>query len=558
MKKRITSVLLALLMALTLLPATAWAEDAEVPCYWFRDTVGYTSVGLPPELPGVTWDQENEVLTLNNAHLTKSVYVPSDATVVLIGDNTITVASTADYHCGLDGYGCRRHEAATTKALKIKGPGTLTIQTSDVAYEYCFGLYATNHLALSDGCTVKIAAGGASEAKYDSFYRKDMSYSYGIRTNKIDVDASCTLEVASGTAVRSWAIYCTDATLNGEVTVTSGTADESSGIYAVGKVTVNAPAYVKAYGAIDNFDKEDYNKPDMVIVAENATVKGAKEEFVSGTTKHLTPASSGQPIEIYFDGSGESEDESSYSVTIIPDATMTPDSDSASRLTQKVNKGDYMKGLFFVPAEGYYFPAGYSASDSGIQVERMHSGEIRVYGIPTDNVTLRLPAASESLRGTVTIDGTAKVGQMLTAVTQLENLSAADNVLYQWCYDNGATLKAISGATDSTYTPTEADLDKMIFVMVGDSARPDSYVFSGDVGPVAAADDPDPTPDPNPNPNPNPKPTPKPGHTTSGGSTVTGSTVTSAKTFDAGVAAYGVTALLSLSGMAWLGRKRED
>ena len=51
---------------------------------------------------------------------------------------------------------------------------------------------------------------------------------------------------------------------------------------------------------------------------------------------------------------------------------------------------------------------------------------------------------------------------------------------------------------------------------------------------------------------------PKPGHTTSGGSTVTGSTVTSAKTFDAGVAAYGVTALLSLSGMAWLGRKRED
>ena len=51
---------------------------------------------------------------------------------------------------------------------------------------------------------------------------------------------------------------------------------------------------------------------------------------------------------------------------------------------------------------------------------------------------------------------------------------------------------------------------------------------------------------------------PRPGHTTSGGSTVTGSTVTSAKTFDAGVAAYGVTALLSLSGMAWLGRKRED
>ena len=51
---------------------------------------------------------------------------------------------------------------------------------------------------------------------------------------------------------------------------------------------------------------------------------------------------------------------------------------------------------------------------------------------------------------------------------------------------------------------------------------------------------------------------PKPGHTTSGGSTVTGSTVTSAKTFDTGVAAYGVTALLSLSGMAWLGRKRED
>ena len=39
---------------------------------------------------------------------------------------------------------------------------------------------------------------------------------------------------------------------------------------------------------------------------------------------------------------------------------------------------------------------------------------------------------------------------------------------------------------------------------------------------------------------------------------VRGQKRTAPKTFDAGVAAYGVTALLALSGMAWLGRKRED
>jgi hypothetical protein len=71
-----------------------------------------------------------------------------------------------------------------------------------------------------------------------------------------------------------------------------------------------------------------------------------------------------------------------------------------------------------------------------------------------------------ALTGTVTITGTATVGQMLTA--NITNLDGTGTVSYQWKRGDtaSATGTNISGATSSTYTLVTADLGKYITVTV--------------------------------------------------------------------------------------------
>lgn len=101
MKKLIFGMVLALVLVLGLVPVTAWATEAEEYEYYYFKDKNFPTTGNAyftkdaPELPGVTWDQENEVLTLENATLDKQVSLPTDATIKLIGDNTITVTSSA-------------------------------------------------------------------------------------------------------------------------------------------------------------------------------------------------------------------------------------------------------------------------------------------------------------------------------------------------------------------------------------------------------------------------------------------------------------------------------
>jgi uncharacterized repeat protein (TIGR02543 family) len=97
------------------------------------------------------------------------------------------------------------------------------------------------------------------------------------------------------------------------------------------------------------------------------------------------------------------------------------------------------------------------------------------------------PAGSQpTLTGTVTITGTAKAEQILTAETGAVN--GTGQLSYQWKRDDSASgnFTAITGATASTYLLAEVDVGKYIKVSVTRNGYA-SEVNSASVGPVLAA-----------------------------------------------------------------------
>jgi hypothetical protein len=103
----------------------------------------------------------------------------------------------------------------------------------------------------------------------------------------------------------------------------------------------------------------------------------------------------------------------------------------------------------------------------------------------TATVTVTSGSAPTALSGTVTISGTAQVGQTLTAVTSLVGTGA---ISYQWKRGNSADVDVtdIPGATSSTYVLVEADKDKFIAVTVTRSGYQGS-ITSDEMGPVYAS-----------------------------------------------------------------------
>jgi len=82
-----------------------------------------------------------------------------------------------------------------------------------------------------------------------------------------------------------------------------------------------------------------------------------------------------------------------------------------------------------------------------------------VTGGPTNAI-----AAAPTLTGTVSITGTAKVGQTLTANTS--SLGGSGAISYQWRSASGSSFSNITGATSSTYVLTADDFGKYINVVV--------------------------------------------------------------------------------------------
>lgn len=129
--------------------------------------------------------------------------------------------------------------------------------------------------------------------------------------------------------------------------------------------------------------------------------------------------------------------------------------------------GSVSGGYNFTDKNGKPFKFTYSADD--VQI------------IYPDSI-LNLDPDKTYIYGTVSVTGTPKIGETLTAVT--EDTPSGASLTYQWYRDD----TPISGANDRTYTPSEAeDVGKIIKVTVGAEGYEDSLTARTS-GTVAKAD----------------------------------------------------------------------
>ena len=186
--KRLTAILLCLCMALTLLPATAWAADgetihvggvtltgsADTPAYAKTDNSGNVTVESASEDDyNIKWD--GTTLTLDNANISgghefsgpwdsgsAAIYYSggSDISLILTGENTVTGPNGDDINnasFGIYAYG----DSKNSIDLTISGSGSLTATGGDMVSE-SYGIF-TDNLIVQSG-TVN-AAGGTVTAE---------------------------------------------------------------------------------------------------------------------------------------------------------------------------------------------------------------------------------------------------------------------------------------------------------------------------------------------------------------------------------------------------------
>ena len=146
------------------------------------------------------------------------------------------------------------------------------------------------------------------------------------------------------------------------------------------------------------------------------------------------------------------------------------------------------KNSITLPGGGELSKAGYTFS--GWNTNSGGTGTNYAAGskyTPTDNITLYAKwVAAPTLTGTVSITGTATVGQTITANTG--SLGGSGTITYKWKRDDSSSAAGnnISGATSSTYTLTTADVGKYIKVTVTRNGY-SGNITSAAFGPVQAS-----------------------------------------------------------------------
>ena len=209
---------------------------------------------------------------------------------------TAMAGAAGDYSYGID-----------INGGKLTNSGTLTATAGAVESSYSIGIWAPSGVENQDNGTLTATAGDAGEMSYGinvpsgNLINKgtltatagdavgDFSQSYGIQTQGEFLKNEGTLTVTAGDAgMMSYGIQTGNKLENkGTLIATAGTAKTEYGIYAGNFITVTGGAVV-SYGEI----KGEYSG----ITADSATVIGANETFVSGTTLSLTQKVAGEPI----------------------------------------------------------------------------------------------------------------------------------------------------------------------------------------------------------------------------------------------------------------------
>jgi uncharacterized repeat protein (TIGR02543 family) len=168
--------------------------------------------------------------------------------------------------------------------------------------------------------------------------------------------------------------------------------------------------------------------------------------------------------------------------------TINTDSlDGTGGISYQWARGDTADGAFADISGATNETYTLAAEDQGkyIRVTTSRAG----YSGTTSSAAAGPVAAADlpALTGTVSITGTAKVGEALTATTG--SLGGTGTISYQWGQGDtvSGTFADISGATNETYTPMATDQGKYLRVMAS-RAGYSGTTSSAAVGPVAAAD----------------------------------------------------------------------
>ena len=185
--KRLTAILLCLCMALTLLPATAWAADgetihvggvtltgsADTPAYAKTDNSGNVTVESAREDDyNLKWD--GTTLTLDNANISggygfsgswdsgsAAIYYSggSDISLILTGENTVT-GPNGDNNASFGIYACG--DSGNIIDFTISGSGSLTATGGNMVSE-SYGIFADNLIVQSG--TVNAVGGNGNTVK---------------------------------------------------------------------------------------------------------------------------------------------------------------------------------------------------------------------------------------------------------------------------------------------------------------------------------------------------------------------------------------------------------
>ena len=142
----------------------------------------------------------------------------------------------------------------------------------------------------------------------------------------------------------------------------------------------------------------------------------------------------------------------------------------------------YTATCTLTPAANYKFASGAAAA-----IADSTSGSAGTSTVASDGSSLSFTytfatPALPALTGSVGITGTEKYGETLTATPAATPSDAT--LAYQWYRDT----EAISGATGSTYTVAEADINKTLKVTVTDTANKYSGSLEATTGTIAKAD----------------------------------------------------------------------
>ena len=229
----------------------------------------------------------------------------------------------------------------------------------------------------------------------------------------------------------------------------------------------------------------------------------------TGSTYTLGQADVGKTISVtasYTDGYGTVETVTSAATTAVANVndaptgtvTITGTATQGQTLTAANTLADVdglgtvsyqwkANGSAIAGATGSTYTLGQTNVGKTISVTASYTDAQGTVEAVTSTVTEEVANINDAPTGSVTINGTPTQGETLTAVSTLTDADGLDELEYQWLADG----VAIAGANDADYSPTQAEVGKILSVTVGytDMQGTAESVTSGATAAVANTND---------------------------------------------------------------------